>query len=100
MRNSGSFRRRSLAAPRPRRKPLEKKEESPLMQKLRAQTPDSVRLDRQGFRSAPKPKELPPGFIYCKAAAIGDRIACPVDGDNVLVGEVLVTYPHFMYHSK
>lgn len=86
---SGSFgSRRRLDIPARSRQPLQK--DSPLMARLRQQTPETVsRLDRSGFRQSPKPKELPPGFIYSKAAAVGDVISCAGDEDDVIIGEVV-----------
>lgn len=51
-----------------------------------------VQLERQKFRSAPKPKELPPNFIYAKAAVVGDKIVA-VDGDNDVILEVVEQSP-------
>ena len=88
--NSGSFSHRRRLDDRPRRKEPLKKEESALMQRLRKQVPRSgAPLGRQGFQSAPKVPELPPGYIYAKGAAVGDRIACTGDGDEEIVGEVV-----------
>ena len=86
---SGSFQRRSRLADNPRpakKKPLEKNADE---KRWLSQTPpgssSGARLERQKFKVAPKPKELPPGFIYAKAAVPGDRIVAASDyGDVVL----------------
>ncbi len=42
-------------------------------------------MERQKFKVAPKPKELPPGFIYAKAAVPGDRIIAGADYGDVIL---------------
>ena len=73
--------------PRPARsKPLEKSADE---KKWLAQVPpgasSAVRLERQKFKSAPKEKELPPGFLPARACVVGDKIVAEADyGDVVL----------------
>ncbi len=85
----GGFERRSRLAdnPRPARsKPLEKSaDEKRWLSQVPPGSSSGVRLERQKFKAAPKPKELPPGFICAKAAVPGDLImAVSVHGDVVL----------------
>jgi len=83
----GSFNRRSRLADSPRRsKPLEKSAEE---KRWLAQTPpgssSGARLGGRDFKAAPKVPELPPGFIYARAAVPSDRIIAEDDyGDVVL----------------
>jgi len=86
----GSFQRRSRLAedPRPaRKKPLEKSE---LEKRLLAQVPPGAssgarRLERQRFKASPKPKELPAGYVYAKAAVVGDKIIAAADYGDVIL---------------
>ena len=81
---SGAFRRDRLDSPRPRSKPLEKSDAEKFWL---SKTPEhsETRLERRDFRAAPKPPELPPGFIPARAAVVGDRIMTSDDyGDVVL----------------
>ena len=81
----GFQRRRRLDAPKSKpRQPLKK--DSPLMERLRRQTTETaVRLGRSNFRQAPKPNELPPGYVPARACLIGDQIVAADDhGDCVL----------------
>ena len=92
----GGFQRRSGLAdnPRPARsKPLEKSEDE---KRWMAQVPpgasSAVQLERRKVKAAPKPKELPPGFIYAKAAVVGDKIVA-VDNDGDVILEVVEVAP-------
>jgi len=91
VRLGGSFRRSRLEGPRPvKSKPLEKSEQE---KRWLSQVPpgsSGERLERQKFKAAPKPKELPPNFIYAKAAAVGDRIIAADDSDDILLQVVEV----------
>ena len=82
----GFGRRRRLDSPRPaRKKPLEKSEqEKKWLAQLPAGSSSGARLERQKFKASPKPKELPPGFIYAKAAVPGDRIVAAADHGDIL----------------
>ena len=70
VRLGGGFRRSRLEGSRPAKvKTLEKSADE---KKWLAQTPpgtsSAVQLERKNFRATPPSKELPPGFIYAKAA--------------------------------
>ncbi len=83
---SGSFRRgRRFDTPSRRSKPLEKGETE---KKWMAMTPpgSGTRLGRGGY--GPKPPSLPAGYVYAKAAAIGDVISCEGD-EREMIGKVL-----------
>ena len=86
----GFGRRRRLDTPsRQRSKPLEKGETE---KKWMAMTPpgSGTRLGRAGY--GPKPPSLPPGYVYAKAAAVGDVISCEGD-EREVIGKVLVHRP-------
>ena len=88
---SGSFRRgrRLDTTPRQRSKPLEMGEAE---KKWLAMTPPGAgtRLGRAGY--GPKPPSLPAGYVYAKAAAIGDVISCEGD-EHEVIGKVLAHRP-------
>ncbi len=93
VRLGGGFRRSRLEGSRPTRaKPLEKSEQE---KKLLAQVPpgasSAVQLERRKVKVAPKPKELPPGFIYAKAAVVGDKIVAVDDYGDVILQVVEVS---------
>ena len=73
--------------PRPaRKKSLEKgEEEKRWLSQVPPGTSSAARLGGRDFKAAPKPKELPAGFIYARAAVPGDKIIATDDyGDVVL----------------
>jgi len=44
------------------------------------------RLERRKFKTAPKPKELPAGYVYARACVVGDKIvAADDDGADILL---------------
>ena len=92
MRLGGGFQRRSGLAdnPRPARsKPLEKGDAE---KRWMAMTPpgagNAAQLERRKFKAAPKPKELPPGYVYARACVPGDKIVA-VDGDGDVLLQVV-----------
>jgi len=89
----GTFQRRPRLAdsPRPARKKLEKSEQE---KRWLSQVPpgsSGARLERQKFKASPKEKELPPNFIYAKAAVPGDRIVAADDYGDVILEVVEVS---------
>ena len=94
VRLGGGFRQSRLEGSRPTRaKPLEKSEQE---KKWLAQVPpgasSAVQLERRKVKATPKPKELPPGFMYAKAAVVGDKIVA-VDNDGDVILEVVEVAP-------
>ena len=81
----GSFRPPRL---NPKRSKPALKKDSPLLERLKAQTPDGSgsSLGRQSFKPAPKAAELPPGFLPARAAVVGDIISCHGDVIGRVVG--------------
>ena len=94
VRLGGGFRRSRLEAnPRRRSKPLEKSEqEKQWLSQVPPGSSSAARLERQKFKAAPKPKELPPGFIYAKAAVPGDKIIAEDDFGDIIL-QVVPTSP-------
>ena len=90
----GSFQRRSRLAdnPRPARKKLEKgAEEKRWLSQVPPGSSSGAWLERQKFKAVPKPKELPPNFIYAKAAVPGDKIIATADHGDVILQVVEVS---------
>ena len=87
----GFGRRRRLDAPsRPaRKKPLENQG----LEKWLNQVPpgaSGARLERQKFKATPKPKELPPGYVYARACVVGDKIVAEADYGEIILEVVEV----------
>ena len=92
VRLGGGFRRSRLEGPRPARKKLEKgAEEKRWLSQVPPGSSSGVQLERQKFKAAPKPKELPPGFIYARAAVPGDKIIAEADYGDVILQVVEVS---------
>ena len=86
---SGAFRRARLDSPRPARsKPLEKSEQE---KRWLSKTPEhsGTLLGRRNFKAAPKPPELPSGFIYARAAAVKDIIGCQKSDGDIVIAKVV-----------
>ena len=92
VRLGGGFRRSRLEGSRPAKgKPLEKSADE---NKWLAQVPPGSsggQLERQKFKAAPKPKELPPGYVYARACVPGDKIIAVDDCDDVLLQVIEVS---------
>ncbi len=79
--------------PRPaRKKSLEKgEEEKRWLSQVPPGSSSAARLGGRDFKAAPKPKELPAGFIYARAAVPGDKIIATADHGDVILQVVEVS---------